>query len=213
MTIISIKTGTGAGLTRIALSDGSLFSFRDSYLAEFPGERPDSGRIDRLVAGEEISAGEEGAFRFAATCLRAERAALRLTARAEQTVMGLSRKLARRGFEAPCIQAVLRHLGALDLVDDRRFAGRWLQSRLARQREPPRRLLAGLRNRGIGREDAEEALKAALNFQAEATLLRGYIEKLRLSPAADGIRSLKYRLRGEGFSAPVIQDYWEEQEW
>ncbi|MDR1239574.1 MAG: recombination regulator RecX [Treponema sp.] len=216
MTIISIKTGTDAELRRIALSDGSLFSFRVSYLADFPGPfRPeaDGDFIDGLAGGEEISAGEEGAFRFAAACLRAERAALRLTARAEQTMRGLSRKLERRGFADACVQAVIRHLEALGLVNDRRFAGLWLQSRLARRRESPRRLLAALRGRGICRTDAEDALKSALSFQTESALLRDYIEKLRLSPEAAGGLSLKYHLRGEGFSAPVIQGYWEEREW
>jgi regulatory protein len=210
MTIISIKTGTDVEIKRIALSDGSLFSFRSCYLEDFSG----GGRTGSLAEAGEISAGEAGAFRFAAACLRAERAALRLMARAEQTAMGLSRKLELRGFDGPCVQAVLRRLGVLGLINDRRFADLWIQSRLARRPESPRRLLAGLRGRGIGREDAEMALQAVLDFQNESALLRDYIEKFRLTPDEKaGTRSLKYRLRGEGFSAPVIQSYWEEQEW
>jgi regulatory protein len=211
MTIISIKTGTDEDLKRIELSDGSLFSFRLCYLADFSGRELIS--IDNLTEGREISAGEEGAFRFAAVCLRAERAALRLVARAEQTAAGLFRKLERRGFDSSYIQPVLHRLEGLDILNDRRFAGLWLQSRLVRRAESPRRLLTGLRCRGIGRENAAAALKAALSFQTESALLRGYIEKFRLTPEASGALSLKYRLRGEGFSAEIIQDYWEEQEW
>jgi regulatory protein len=216
MTIISIKTGTDAELKRIALSDGSLFSFRACYLEGFSGGPADSFP----PVGGEISAGEEQAFRFAAACLRAERAALRLAARAEQTALGLSRKLARRGFDSPCVSAVLRRLGELDIINDRRFAGLWLQSRLARRPESPRRLLAGLRGRGIDREDAEGALKSLLDFQRESALLRGYIEKKHPAPMPEtaaaqraGVLSLKYRLRAEGFSPAVIQAYWEEQSW
>lgn len=213
MTIISIKTGTDEEQKRIELSDGSLFSFRLCYLTDFSGARLSGISIDELAGGVEISAGEADAFRFAATCLRAERAALRLAARAEQTMMGLSRKLERRGFNGSHIQPVLLRLETLNIINDRRFAALWLQSRLVRRVESPRRLLAGLRSRGISREDAEGALKSVLTFQTESALLRSYIEKSRPAPGRSGIVSLKYRLKGEGFSADVIQDYWEEREW
>ncbi|MDR0623906.1 MAG: RecX family transcriptional regulator [Treponema sp.] len=220
MTLVSIKTGTEAELKRIALSDGSLFSLRTCYLtgASAGGGSADdlsAGFIDGLAGGEEISAGEEGAFRFAAACLRAERAALRLAARAEQTVSGLSRKLERRGFKSPCVLAVLRRLADLDIVNDRRFAALWIQARLTRRAESPWRLLAGLRNRGIDRDDAAAALKSALNFQTESALLRRYVEKLYpvSGPEAAEGSSLKYRLKREGFSPLAIQNYWEEREW
>jgi regulatory protein len=211
MTLVSIKPGTGAELKRIKLSDGSLFSLRTCYLDGSCGGDFDS----RFTEGGEISTGEEGALRFAAACLRTERTALRLIARAEQTIPGLSFKLKRRGCEASCISAVLRRLEDLGIVDNRRFAGLWIQSRLARRAESPRRLLAALRSRGIGQDDAEAALKSLLNFQNESALLRAYITKNRLLPAGEqtGDRSLKYRLKSEGFSSVVIQDYWEEQEW
>jgi regulatory protein len=216
MTIVSIKTGTEAELKRVELSDGSLFSLRTCYL---PGggsvHDGSSDLIGGLSGGEEISAGEEDAFRFAAACLRAERAALRLAARAEQTFFGLSRKLERRGFTSVCVSAVLRRLEDLDIINDRRYAGLWVQARLTRRAESPRRLLAGLRNRGIDRHDAEAALQSVLNYQNEAALLRGYIEKACPAPGPEpaAALSLKFRLKSEGFSLPVIEDYWEERGW
>jgi regulatory protein len=211
MTLVSINSGTDAELRRIKLSDGSLFSLRTCYFAGCSGEDFDC----RFVEGGEISAGEEGALRFASACLRAERTALRLIARAEQTVPGLAVKLKSRGFESSCVAAVLRRLKELGVVNDRRFAALWIQSRLARRAESPRRLLTALRNRGIGQDDAEAALKSLLDFQNESALLRSYIEKCRLLPPAKqaGLLSLKYRLKREGFSSAVIQNYWEEQEW
>jgi regulatory protein len=211
MTLVSMKAGTDAELRRIKLSDGSLFSLRTCYITGCYGGDFDS----RFVEGGEISAREEGALRFAAACLRTERIALRLIARAEQTVPGLSLKLKRRGFEMSCISAVLRRLEDLNIVNDRRFAGLWILSRLARRVESPRRLLTALRNRGISRDDAEAALKSLLDFQNESVLLRDYIKKHRLLPALEqaGDLSLKYRLKHEGFSSAVIQNYWEEQNW
>ena len=209
MTIVSIKTGTEEGVKRIELSDGSFFLLRTCYLTGYP-----SGGAGGPAEGEEISPAGEEAFRFAAGCFRAERVALRLVARAEQTVRGLSRKLDRRGFDPACVQAVLRRIGALGVVDDRRFACLWVQARLARRVESPRRLLAALRGRGIGRDDAERAVTSALDFQNELALLRGYVEKFHLVPGAEGGgQSLKGRLKSEGFSSGVIQACWEEREW
>jgi regulatory protein len=209
MTIVSIKTGTEEELKRIELSDGSFFLLRICYLTGYP-----SGGIGGPAEGEEISPAGEEVFRFAAACFRAERTALRLVARAEQTVRGLSRKLDRRGFDSACVQAVLRRLGELGVVDDRRFASLWVQARLARRGESPRRLLTGLRGRGIGRDDAEAAVKPALDFQNESALLGKYIEKFHLVPdAEDGGQSLKRRLKSEGFSSGAIQACWEEREW
>jgi regulatory protein len=207
MIVVSVKTGAETELKRVELSDGSFFLLRDCYLS---GCASDAGCF---AGGEEISAAGEEALRFAAACFRAERAALRLVARAEQTVRGLSRKLERRGFDTACVDAVIRRLGDIGAVDDRRFACLWIEARLARRKESPRRLLAGLRGRGIGRDDAETAVKSALDFQNESALLRGYIEKFHLAPGPEGGASLKHRLKSEGFSSAVIQDCWEEREW
>jgi regulatory protein len=207
MIVVSVKTGTETELKRVELSDGSLFLLRTCYLS---GHSSGGGCF---AEGEEISAAGEEALRFAAACFRAERAALRLVARAEQTVRGLSLKLERRGFDAACVQAVIRRLGDLGAVDDRRFACLWVQARLARRTESPRRLLAGLRGRGIGRDGAETAVRSALDFQNESALLRGFIEKFHLAPGPEGGSSLKHRLKSEGFSSVAIQDCWEEREW
>jgi regulatory protein len=198
MTIVAIKSGTGAEIRRVELSDGSLFSFKICYL---PVVFFDDSRY---TPGREISPGEEEDFRFASSCLRAEKAALRLVSRAEQSGLGLRRKLGKAGYSPPCVQAVLARLGELGIVDDSRYARLWLQARLAGKAEGPRRLLAALRHRGIPRQDAEEALRAVLNPEAERALLEKFLKKKRLSaaePKAGGI------LRGEGFSPSLIREY------
>jgi len=193
-------------VSRLELSDGSLFSFKDCYL---------SGAYiaDDYAAGREISADEEEAFRFASACLRAEKRALQLIARAEQTVFGLSRKLQKRGHDPDCIRAVTAQLCELSLLDDRRYARLWLEARISRQAASPRRLLAALRSRGIDRHDAEAALKETLDDEAERQLLERYVQKLRrkgaLSDGAESdhavLRSVRYTLRNEGFSSPAIE--------
>ncbi|MDR2053506.1 MAG: regulatory protein RecX, partial [Treponema sp.] len=116
MQVVSIKTAAGrtdgglkwrnadSSLMRIGLSDGSLFSFKTVYLPlEFPLD-------SRAVPGAEISAEEAASLRFAAGCYRAERAALALIARAEQTRLGLKGKLERKGIDAACVRAALNYL-------------------------------------------------------------------------------------------------------
>jgi regulatory protein len=219
MTIVSIKAGTGAELRRIELSDGSFFSFKTCYLP--PVFTDESLCIPGMAEGRELSAAEAAGFRFASACLRAERAALRLIARAEQTVSGLCRKLERRGNEAACVRAVVSRLAGTGLVDDRRFARLWLETRLGRRQDSPRRLLSALRSRGIGREDAAAALQLVLNEDAELALLGRFIEKQRrlrgfcaaeARSEADVLRSLRFSLKSEGFSPEVIQRFFDEQE-
>jgi regulatory protein len=200
MTIVSIKSGTGSEIKRIELSDGSFFSFKTCYAPPV-----------FLAEGREISADEEEGFRFASACLRAEKAALRLIARAEQNCRGLARKLERRGHDSACACAALSRLVELELVDDSRFARLWLEAALRLARSP-RRLLASLCGRGIDHDDAQAALKAVLDAETEWTLLVRFTEKLKRSrkgAGQDDPRSLKYLLKNEGFSGPAIERYFE----
>ncbi len=206
MFIISLKT-EAAG-ERIELSDGSLFSFKVCYL---PPEMP---AYHDIAEGREINAAEEEAFRFAAECLRAEKTALRLIARAEQCGPNLMRKLEKRKFTAACAGAVISRLYELKLVDDRRFARLWLESRLRLARSP-RRLLSSLCGHGIDRDDAEAALKAVLNEEeTELALLKRFVKKHSRKvgrEGEDGERSLKYLLKSEGFSPQAITRFLDEE--
>ena len=213
MVIVSLKTeGAGAPSadkqSRIELSDGSLFSFRNCYL---PPEMISvySGPNNGNTNGAEITAFEEAAFRHASACLRTEKTALRLIARAEQCTAGICRKLEKRGHEAACVKAVIERLCSLRLLDDSRFARLWLESRIRLPRSP-RRLLIALCSRGIDREDGEAALKEVLDDEAEYALLRRFAKKLtRKKKKNDGgtSRPLKYILKNEGFSYSVIQRF------
>jgi len=212
MTIISLKTEAKGELSRIELSDGSLFSYRISYL---PPELLNTQIVSPGTAqGMEITAVEETAFRHASACLRAEKAALRLIARAEQCTPGLTAKLKKRGHESSCVNAVISRLTELKLLDDRRFAQLWLESRLRLARSP-RRLLSALCIRGIDRDDAESALKTALDEDTEHSLLTRFVKKHSRKAAGnnDGTvtRSLKHLLKSEGFSSSAIQKFFDDE--
>ncbi|MCL2763150.1 MAG: RecX family transcriptional regulator [Treponema sp.] len=209
MTIVSIKAGATEDVRRIALSDGSCFSFNISYLPPIIDENRYSPGIEGLA----ITQAEEEAFRFASACLRAEKAALQLITRAEQTVFGLSRKLEKRGHDTACARAVITRLCETGLLDDHRYARLWLESRLsclqgkAQQTASPRRLLAALRAR-VERHAAETALKEALDDETEQQLLEGFMQKQSRTKSLDR-SALRYQLKGEGFSSFAIQRYFD----
>lgn len=220
MTVVSLKPAgktdeTGflrkadPSVFRVALSDGSLFSFKAGYLSsEYPREMV-------YIPGRELAPVEVEALRFAAACYRAERAALRLTARAEQHSFGIARKLGSRGYAAPCIRAVVASLSSEGVIDDSRYASRWIQSRLSRPSgASPRTLIESLRRRGLSRDTVQEVLSAILDGETEAALLRSYLEKNRRRPGlrirAAGEGRLKQTLRYEGFSPDVLDGFHEE---
>ncbi len=215
MTIVSIKSGTSGELMRVELSDGSFFSFKPCYLP--PVFVDESLYTPGICEGREISDEEADGFRFAFYCLRAEKNALRLIARAEQTFAGLSRKLDMRGHEPACVRQVVSRLEEMALLDDRRFVRLWLAARLNRRADSPRRLLSSLRARGIDREDAEAGLNAALDIDTEYRLLTRYVKKIqklksfrKIAGQTDPARALKFMLKGEGFSSRTIEMFCEQ---
>jgi regulatory protein len=221
MQVVSIKTAAGrtdggfrrqnvdSSLVRIGLSDGSLFSFKTVYLP------PDFPLDSRAVPGAEISAEEAASLRFAASCYRAERAALALIARAEQTRFGLKGKLERKGIDAACIRAALDYLEEMGIVSDKRFAELWLDSKLRHIETGrgrglcPRKLLGSLLNRSIPADIARKALADALDSGTEQALLASYLAGT--FPDFDSADvSIRQKLREAGFSSATIRAYWEE---
>ncbi|MDR1986422.1 MAG: recombination regulator RecX [Treponema sp.] len=205
MQVVSVRPSGDpkAEVYRIELSDGSLFSIKLAYI---PSEYyPEA----LCIVDNVLSSQEEGALRFAASCVRAEGQALRLVARAEQSSHGLSCKLKQRGHAAPCVQRVVSRLTEQGILSDYRYAQIWLRTRLARKLESPRYLLAALCSRGIDRDTAQEALTEVLDFDTELAMLHQYLEKKH--PVRNGsIPSLRERLKYEGFSSPVIDRLEEE---
>ena len=134
---------------------------------------------------------------------------MRLIARAEQTQKGFTLKLKRRGCEDDCIQAVVTKLVDLGLLNDERYAERWLRAKISRKTgkiASPRLLSAALSSRGIGREDQKSAFERILDEEAEYNLLLYYMEKVIKLPKGYSVKShLKY----EGFSSDIINRYLE----
>jgi regulatory protein len=163
-----------------------------------------------LCPGAVLGPEAEAVLNHAAACLAAEKAALRLIARAEQYGAGLTRKLEQRKHGPDAVRTVLARLLELGLVDDRRYAGLWLKARVRRGKKGPRTLETALRAKGIDRETAAEALKTALVGEAEAGLLERCVraEQEKYGPDSE----LRFFLKSEGFSSAAIEAFFEEKD-
>ena len=204
MTVVSLKTGTDPDVLRIGLSDGSLFSLRLSYLQNIHRDSS-SYTIDKPITDEHAED-----LRAAAGCYRCERAALQLVARAEQCSSGIRQKLEKRGQPPVYIRKVLDRLTGLEIIDDARYAERWLASRINQLNGSPLRLLSSLCSRGINRDTASWAVKSALTPDIEYELMQVYIRKKRL--IRDDPYLFKRKLQSEGFSKVSINRLLEDEE-
>jgi regulatory protein len=200
MTVESVEAGRDR-LT-VKFDNGAVLTVGTVYL---PPEY--SGAF--LRTGAVIDSPAETVLRFAEECFAAEKAALRLVARAEQSSSALTYKLQRRGYGASAAGVVISRLLELNLVNDGRYAELWLRYRMRRGSTGPRALAAALRQK-VGRESAEAAFRAALTPDVEAALLERRLAKAfrKGLPEAAGIR---FFLRGEGFSSAAIEGYFDEQ--
>ena len=203
VTIVSLKTAQPReeGVVEAEFSNGSQFLFLDEYLPE--------ALRSNLFAGMELTAQEEEALQFASYCYKAEKAALRLIARAEQSRLGLTAKLERRGYDPSVIKTVVSRLLERNLLDDERFAKFWVHSRLSYGKaQSPLWLRASLGKKGIDRNLSLKAVESLLDPETEYALLLKYLEKVGISDNKND-SFLKTQLKNEGFSYEVLDRYFE----
>jgi len=210
VTLVSLKSEgfRTDGAVKVEFSDNSALLLSTDYL---PETILSGGEIDPVLleTSRELSPQEEDAFRFAALCYRAEKAALRLIARAEQNSLGLTAKLERRKFDTAVTKAVLSKLLDQNLLDNERYAERWVRSRLAMKKAPsPLELLAALGKRGVDRKSSLKALDKVLDSQTEYELLLKYLEKVKFHQVKRAF-SIRAQLKHEGFSSAVLDRHFD----
>ncbi len=83
----------------------------------------------------------------------------------------LAAKLAERGFATPVIQALIGELRTRALLDDERYAGHFVQYRLARG-QGPARIRADLRQAGLSASQIDAALAAVSDWAEIARQVR-----------------------------------------
>ncbi|HEX7766166.1 MAG TPA: regulatory protein RecX [Nitrospira sp.] len=131
--------------------------------------------------------------------------AVRYLARWDRTVAQVEQFLLSKGASAAQAKRTIGRLSDLRYLDDRAYAGRWVESRLTRQAMGRERLLAELQAKGIQETVAEEAVQQALREIDEETLagraLKSWQSKGRRVTASQAVRLL----RQWGFEEETIE--------
>ena len=147
---------------------------------------------------------------YTAEYKKAEQAALRLIARAEQCSRVLSYKLEKKKFNPHIIKDLVENLEELDLVNDLRYAQLWLKSKITNGNKTPAMLSKHLLNKGLDREIVKTAFDSVLTPEAETALLRRCIAKFDHDKNNNTKTAIRSFLKMQGFSADTINLYMEE---
>ena len=127
----------------------------------------------------------------------------------------LHRKLTRKGFERPMIDATIVKLRGEGWVDDERFAGAWVRTR-TQMRLGPHRIRRELRAAGGGGDDAAAAIAANVSEEQQREhLLAACTKRFRVLirrngeeyAATDDCRNkLTMWLLKQGYDAALVHD-------
>jgi regulatory protein len=146
---------------------------------------------------------------FDADCIKAEKIALRLIARAEQSSSGLTFKLEKRGIDPSIARQVISGFLEKKLLDDERFAESWIRAHLRGKKAlSPLWFLVSLEKRGIKGEISLNAIDKILDEETEFSLLLKYTEKIDLY-FKENPGFLKTKLKHERFSSEVIDKFFD----
>lgn len=194
----------GASTTKI-VAGGSSFLCRPRYLEALgidPGD---------LVPGRDLDEEAVGQLGLAVAAGEAEARALGLLARAEQGRYLLQAKLVKHELPRRGIALALDWLEGQGLLDDSRYAQAWLRSKLGGTGANPAKLMTGLRGKGIDEATAKAALGAIFGADERKEALAKAWEKALKKTGGDRYEA-KSLLRGLGFKAQEIREYFEDQE-
>jgi len=126
---------------------------------------------------------------------------------ADQSALGLRRRLAARGFTAETVDAAVERLTAFGYVNDERLSASVTERKL-RQGFGRRRVAADLRSRGVDAAVIEQTL-SGIDLEAESDSCREAAERwMRSHPSEDARKrrgQLGAALQRRGFAFDVIQ--------
>ena len=132
-----------------------------------------------------------------------EQAALRYLARRDRTEAQVTGLLRRRGVSAARIAAQLQRLRRLGYLNDKVYARRWAESRIARKPMGRLRLEAELLAQGLDRPLVLNTLDAVYGGRSERDLARDLL-RARAAQALSQARQVRL-LRSHGFSEETIE--------
>ncbi len=136
---------------------------------------------------------------------RVEQAALRYLAQRDRTSAQVARYLDRRGASRAQVHSVLRRLAKAGYVNDRAFALRWAEARLARRPMGREALKAELVRQGLAEGLVAETLDRLYGHDRERELAMQAIQQVSRRAAVSPSRAARL-LRQRGFDQETIDD-------
>jgi len=135
--------------------------------------------------------------------------AYRLLSRRSHSVKELADKLRQRGFPVPEIGQLVDEFREKEILDDRKFAESWVESRLRLRPRGKRLLIAELRSKGVEQHMAEEVVREKLDGTDESErafkLLTDRKQRFVKENWVDTKRKIHNFLRYRGFSPDDIR--------
>jgi regulatory protein len=112
----------------------------------------------RLLKGRQLSAEEYAKLKAEELKEDAYRTALGMLERKARTTMELSKSLKLKGYAPEVVEGCLERLQARRMLDDSAYARRFTEQRAVGQRKGRMLIRQELLQRGVGREDVEQAI-------------------------------------------------------
>jgi len=147
----------------------------------------------RLLKGRTLTAEEWAALRKTEDVEQAYRASLNLLDRKARTKKELETALKRKGHSPEAIAACLDRLTSHRLVDDSAYAKRYAEQKVANQRKGSRLVRQELLQRGVKKNDVEQAI-SSLDAKAERRSALELARKRWPSMKGDTRREREYKL-------------------
>ena len=194
MTVKTLVESSYSGMFKLTPEEGSAFFVRKEYLPE--------GLFERIDVGLEFDDEETDSLLDAGLTCAVELKVVAYLARAEQSRVGLTRKLIDKKYDKKYVEAALTYLEGRGYLSDLRFATAWLNTRKINHFEGRSRLAAELAARGIARDVANKALDEFFTENDEDELCRKAYEKLSKSKADEKLIAALLR---SGFSMKQIK--------
>ena len=133
-------------------------------------------------------------------------AALRILGFRFNSELELRRKLQRKKFEKPVIDATIARLRDEKWLDDERFAGAFVRTR-SRKRIGAKRIVLELRAAGIDDEIASRAVEENVDPEREREQIRAIVRRrAALLETDDGRRKLIGYLLKQGYDSALITE-------
>jgi SOS response regulatory protein OraA/RecX len=195
--VIQLEKGARAGWQRVALSDGSFFCVLQQLLHKKGWDQP----------GTALTAEEGMQLQRTSWQLYARQRAMTALARSEQSRHTLQIKLLQRDCPAQIVRELLDELEESGALSDSRYADLWARNRFQRKGEGPKKVIVGLRQRGISAECARAAVELLLEEEPDFlnSALQTAIRRLRKKGKSE--QAISAALMQEGFPSDLILEY------